>query len=74
MTYLKSVAIGIDQLLNTVLGGYPDETLSARSYRKQDAWYYIINKIFFWQKDHCRESWESEVNRSQLPKDRTYGN
>jgi len=31
--YLKNLALGIDQLLNTILGGLPDETLSSRAYR-----------------------------------------
>lgn len=28
--YFWNILIGLDQLLNTVLGGYPDETISSR--------------------------------------------
>ena len=30
---MKQVAIAFDQLINTLLGGYADETLSARAHR-----------------------------------------
>lgn len=33
MTYGKRTLIAVDQLINTLLGGYPDETLSSRCYR-----------------------------------------
>lgn len=33
MTYGKRTLIAVDQLLNTLLGGWPDETLSLRCYR-----------------------------------------
>lgn len=32
MTYGKRTLIAVDQLLNTLLGGWPDETLSSRCY------------------------------------------
>ena len=34
-TYLKNIAIAADQSINAVLGGYPDETMSSRIYRKE---------------------------------------
>lgn len=67
--------IALDQLLNTVVWikgdgfGYADETLSARSWRLRDqsnAWK-RIDRIFFWDNDHCRLSYESEMNRKHLP-------
>lgn len=33
MTYGKRTLIAVDQLLNTLRGGWPDETLSSRRYR-----------------------------------------
>ena len=27
----------------------------------------LINWVFFWQKDHCREAYESELERAHLP-------
>lgn len=68
------VAIAFDQLINTLFGGYADETLSARIHRNQSnslwwkMWRNIINSVFFWQKDHCYESYLSEQNRNHLPK------
>ena len=66
------VLVALDQLANTFLGGYADETLSSRAYRhKKDgsrswpAW--VIDHLFFWQEDHCKTAYESEINRAQLP-------
>ena len=36
MTRLKNILIAIDQLLNAVLGGAPDETLSSRAHRARE--------------------------------------
>lgn len=67
------VLVAIDQLLNTLIGGMADETLSARAYRRYlrgKPWCArIINIIFFWQENHCKEAYESELERSQLPKE-----
>lgn len=75
MQYIQQVLIALDQLLNTLAGGMPDETLSARAYRQQlkgNALYAkVINFVFFWQSEHCKEAHESEVKRRQLPKDYT---
>lgn len=70
---LMQVAIAFDQLLNTLCGGWADETLSARLWRNRynswwwDFWYKTVNLLFFWQDNHCLESYQSEVNRKQLP-------
>lgn len=66
------VLIAIDQLFNTLLWGYADETLSARAHRhalKGDREWpeKIINFLFFWQKDHCKQAYQSEIDRTQLP-------
>lgn len=72
MTYGKRVLIGADQLLNTLLGGWPDETLSSRAYRwERDgvrSWpRRIVDAVFFLDPDHCRTSYESEILRRQCP-------
>ena len=59
-------------MINTFLGGMADETLSARAWRhhldrSRDWPYKLIDTLFFWQKDHCRTAYESEVERKQLP-------
>ena len=71
--YFFNLLIALDQLVNTVCAGYPDETLSARAYRKKWklAWY--IDLLFFWQTDgggtrnHCKASYEYEKARMDLP-------
>ena len=69
--YAKSVGIAADQLINAVLGGRPSETLSVRAYRlgvldgrrgwRRVVW--VINKLFWWQKNHCRGAYAAAVNR-----------
>ena len=66
------IAVAFDQLVNAVFGGYADETISSRSHRayvdgKRKWTRNVINAMFFWQKDHCKEAYESEMDRSQLP-------
>lgn len=66
------VLIAIDQLLNTLLLGFADETLSSRAYRAdRDGKVFgrifrpVIDTMFFWQKRHCYQSYLSEVQRRQ---------
>lgn len=70
--YRFQVLVALDQLVNTFFGGYADETISSRSHRayvsgKRKWTRNVINVLFFWQDDHCKEAYESEMNRSQLP-------
>ena len=72
MTYWKKVLIAVDQLVNTLIAGFPDETLSSRAWRwEQDgvrAWpRRFIDRLFFWEPNHCRESYRSEREGRQLP-------
>jgi len=74
MAYLKQVSIAVDQLLNALSGGYADETLSARAWRTEYAgkmWGRIlrpvIDALFFFDPDHCRNSFLSEVDRLHFP-------
>lgn len=66
------VLVALDQLVNTLFGGYADETVSSRSRRayitgKRKWTINLINLLFFWQNDHCKEAYESEMERNQLP-------
>lgn len=71
----QQVAIAFDQLCNAILGGMADETLSARAWRQRDKkkrWAFMrrfIDCLFFFQKDHCYESYKSEMVRNHLPKE-----
>lgn len=71
---LKQVAIAIDQLVNTLLGGYADETLSAKAWRmsvdhggRWTAVRKVIDRVFWWDTNHCYESWRAEKLRQQSP-------
>lgn len=64
---LKQITVAIDQLVNALLGGYADETLSARAHRTQSPLERYIDAIFFWDENHCRTSFQSELERRQLP-------
>ncbi|MGE4336262.1 MAG: hypothetical protein AB7E55_09840 [Pigmentiphaga sp.] len=72
---MKQLLIAIDQVANTVVWikgdgfGYADETLSARAWRlraQSNAWR-RIDRLFFWDRDHCRTSYEAERQRRHLP-------
>lgn len=72
--YVKQNLIAIDQLVNTLLGGHADETLSSRAYRAEVKGRFfgrimrpVIDSIFFFDKDHCYNSYVSELNRNQYP-------
>ena len=67
MTYAMKVLIALDQLANAIAGGHPDETFSARAHRTGSVLEPLIDALFFWQADHCFESYLSEKERKQLP-------
>ena len=72
MTYGKSVLVAVDQLVNALLAGWPDETLSSRAWRWEQngvrSWpRRFIDRLFFWEQDHCYQSYISEREGRQLP-------
>lgn len=77
---LWQLLVSFDQFLNVLIcmfvepkeRHWADETFSAHVYRHycDGRWkvlYWVINKLFFLQDDHCKEAYESELNRAQLP-------
>ena len=70
--YLFQVGLAFDQLLNAIFGGWADESLSSRSWRlfierNRPIPKNIINLIFFWQSNHCKEAYNSELERLHVP-------
>ena len=72
--YGKAVLIALDQLVNALAGGWPDETISSRCWRWELAgkrsWPRRIVDglaLLFRDENHCRESYESERLGRQLP-------
>lgn len=73
MSYGKALGIAVDQLINAICGGWPDETLSSRAHRRRLAgkarladW---LDGFFavFGDRNHCQASYESERLGRQLP-------
>jgi hypothetical protein len=68
-----NVLIALDQLLNVLLGGWADETLSSRAYRMDGLkrrWTLArraIDALFFWQPQHCWQAYHAERARRQMP-------
>ncbi|MEO7494728.1 MAG: hypothetical protein ABIT83_17580 [Massilia sp.] len=74
MSRLREVALGVDQLLNAILGGYASETISSRAWRLRDRRPFrllrpLIDGIFFWQPGHCKASYENQKARRNMPAD-----
>lgn len=74
MTYLNHIGIALTQMLNTLTGGWPDESTSSRLWRlemqgNERAGFLrcVVDLLFFWQHDHCRLAYEAERARYQLP-------
>lgn len=72
MTYCKAVLIAVDQLVNALLAGFPDETMSSRAWRWEKdgarSWpRRLIDRLFFWEDQHCFQSYQSEREGRQLP-------
>ena len=65
--YVRGVLLGIDQLGNTIIGGAPDETISARTGRnkKKKGWRVLawaLNKI---DPNHVEDAIQSERKGTQ---------
>lgn len=72
--YAHALLVAFDQLINALLLGSPDETLSSRAYRAdRDGKVFgrifrpAIDTIFFWQTRHCYGAYVAEVQRRQYP-------
>ena len=68
MVQLARIAAWLSQGVNCILlGGHHDVTVSARAYLNRErsrvwyAAYRALNAVFFWQADHCRDSWLADV-------------
>ena len=73
---LLNILIAFDQLVYVLLTlgeGMPDETMSSAAWRAEldgtpgRVFRPLIDALFFFEKDHCRNAYESELLRRQLP-------
>lgn len=66
--YLLNILISGDQFIGAFIpGSYPDETISARCYREQWTWAMRIVNAMFFDRNHCKDAYESERNRRHSP-------
>jgi hypothetical protein len=70
MTYLANIGTAISQAANALLGGHPDESLSARAHYEQKRsrfWAFIriaSDTLFVWDGNHCEKAAQSDVSRA----------
>lgn len=70
---VKQVLIALDQLANTLIGGWADESISARAFRmhrhsrRWNQAMKLIDTLCFWEPAHCQLAWLGERARNQLP-------
>lgn len=76
MSYFLRLALAIDQLLNVAIcNGEPDETMSSAVYRmERDGRFWgfmrpVIDRLFWFQPNHCKKAYESELLRLQYAKE-----
>jgi len=71
IAWLLRVSAWASQTINLwVLFGHHDMTVSARCYinRHKPVWgvaYKVVNAIFWFQDDHCRESFEDDIKYAE---------
>jgi hypothetical protein len=65
--YLSGIWSASSQWLNVVvLLGHPNESISGRAHR--EPWptaKRIINKMFWWQRDHCKSAYTNDLKWAQ---------
>ena len=70
LKYLERVGIALSVLLNVLLGGYSNQTFSARNYGwKRDGkpnLVWLIDAIFWLDPNHCLDSWSYWIVRKEI--------
>lgn len=66
--YLLNILIAFDRMINAIIGGDPDETLSSVAYRKnRDKTGYKFTMPFinflFANEDHCKNAYDFDRDR-----------
>lgn len=75
--YAIRILIAIDQVGTTLVGGFPDETMSSYAYRMDQkgrfwgrVWRPIIDFLFSWKDyphGHCEDAYQGALQRVGLP-------
>lgn len=68
--YIERIGIALSVLLNVILGGYSNQTFSARNYGwKREGKFnlvWLIDILFWFDPDHCMNSWIYWYQRKML--------
>lgn len=68
--YLERIGIALSVLLNVLLGGYSNQTFSARNYgwkregKPNLVW--LIDTIFWFDSNHCLDAWTYWIVRKEI--------
>lgn len=74
LKYFERVGIALSVLLNVILGGYSNQSFSARNYgwkregKPNLVW--LIDRIFWFDSFHCLKSWSYWIVRKEIKIDR----
>jgi hypothetical protein len=71
---IKATLIALDNLAAALIWGWPGLTVSAQMYRWElkgkSAWpRKLVDRIFWFDPEHCRMSYKNEVSGMRLPRD-----
>lgn len=70
--YFQRIFIALSVLLNVILGGYSNQSFSARNYAWKRAGklnlVWLIDTIFWRDPDHCLHAWSYWILRKDLNK------
>lgn len=63
-----NVLLAIDQFVNVLMLGDPDETISSRAGRVWPGtwWSKFIDRLMFWQSDHCHKAIETGEGKRDI--------
>lgn len=70
--YIERVGIALSVLLNVLLGGYSNQTFSARNYgwkregKPNLVW--LIDILFWFDPNHCLDAWSYWIVRKDITK------
>lgn len=70
LKYLERIGIALSVLLNVLLGGYSNQTFSARNYgwkregKPNLVW--LIDTIFWFDSNHCLDAWSYWIVRKEI--------
>lgn len=59
---VEMIGLLLSQTLNAITGGSTRQRFSARCYIDNLPARHVVNALFFWQDDHCKAAWETEID------------